>query len=224
MIYLNAALSQHFGPTELPAAVRTALGKPLRRTTALTQLALTGALACLPKDRRSMPTALLWQSTRGLREETRQLLNAVCDAVAEPMPYDFLASQPALAAVQIQPYLPGLQTATHFPLDRAEHTQWALLISLASHWLKAGRHAQVLCAHLDVHEGVCSGHWLSLSAQPLENSPASIHLNLTTEASVCPDTPEFPHRLTSWLNTAAVPGLHLQSPAAPRLAVEFVRI
>jgi hypothetical protein len=36
------------------------------------------------------------------------------------MPYDFLASQPAIAAAQIQPFLPGLQSATHFPLD----TEW----------------------------------------------------------------------------------------------------
>ena len=45
MIFLNAAFTQHFTPDALPTAVRTALGKPLRRAAALTQLALLGAFA-----------------------------------------------------------------------------------------------------------------------------------------------------------------------------------
>jgi hypothetical protein len=35
------------------------------------------------------------------------------------MPYDFLATQPALAAAQIQAFLPGLQSASHLPLNNA---------------------------------------------------------------------------------------------------------
>ena len=45
MITLTKALSQSFAPADLPAAVRAALGKPLRRAAPLTQLALVGALA-----------------------------------------------------------------------------------------------------------------------------------------------------------------------------------
>ena len=99
MIHLDTAFSQQFVPTELPAAVRAALGKPLRRAAALTQLALLGAFAALPAERRALPTALLWQSTSGPRLETLTLLAEICEAGGEPMPYDFLATQPALAAV-----------------------------------------------------------------------------------------------------------------------------
>ena len=54
MIFLNAAFTQHFTPDALPTAVRTALGKPLRRAAALTQLALLGAFAALPAERRKV--------------------------------------------------------------------------------------------------------------------------------------------------------------------------
>ncbi|MBK6357247.1 MAG: hypothetical protein IPF44_11245 [Betaproteobacteria bacterium] len=117
MISLTTTLSQSFAPANLPAAVRAALGKPLRRAAPLTQLALVGALACLPAERRTLPTTLLWQSTSGPRLETLTLLEEVCGGSAEPMPYDFLATQPAIAAAQIQSFLPGLQTAMHLPLD-----------------------------------------------------------------------------------------------------------
>ena len=103
MIYLTTPLSQQFSPEALAAAVRAALGKPLRRAAPLTQLALVGALACLPEDRRHQPTALLWQSTSGPRAETQVLLREICSGSGEPMPYDFLATQPTIAAAQIRP-------------------------------------------------------------------------------------------------------------------------
>ena len=64
MIFVNAVLSQQYRPQTLSAAVRSALGKPLRRAAAMTQLALVGAVACIPVERRHLPSALLWQSTR----------------------------------------------------------------------------------------------------------------------------------------------------------------
>ena len=102
MAYLNAPISQHFAAKELPIAVRSALGKPLRRAAALTQLALVGSLASLAENRRHQPTALLWQSTSGPRAETLALLQEVCIGSGEPMPFDFLAIQPAIAAAQSQ--------------------------------------------------------------------------------------------------------------------------
>ena len=224
MIYLNAVLSQQHAPDKLPAAVRAALGKPLRRAAALTQLALIGALACLPKARRQLPTALLWQSTSGPRLETLTLLDEVCNGQAEPMPYDFLASQPAIAAAQIQPFLPGLQSATHFPLDTEGAANWSLLITLASNWLDEGRYAQVLCAHLDSWAETVTGHWLALSTECLENTAASLHIRSTNFPAVQPDTPDFPAHLAHWLQQPASPMLHLQSTATRALAVEFARI
>ncbi|MBU1363256.1 MAG: hypothetical protein KKE51_05470 [Gammaproteobacteria bacterium] len=224
MINLAAVLSQSFAPAELPAAVRAVLGKPLRRAAPLTQLALVGALACLPAERRALPTALLWQSTSGPRLETLTLLDEVCAGSAEPMPYDFLATQPAIAAAQIQSFLPGLQTAMHLPLDREGVANWSLLLSLAIVWLNEGRCAQVLCAQLDHAIDVASGHWLALSRAPLENSPASLQLAKGAASESLPDTPDLPARLAKWLAGNGSPTLSLHSPVAMKLTVEFTRL
>ena len=224
MIFLNAVLSQQHAPGKLPAAVRTTLGKPLRRAAPLTQLALVGALACLPKERRRLPTALLWQSTSGPRLETLTLLEEVCHGSAEPMPYDFLATQPAIAAAQIQPFLPGLQSATHFPLDAEGATNWSLLLTLASNWLNEGRYTQVLCAHLDSWAESANAHWLALGSTALEDSPANLHIRTMNYSAALPDTPDFPAALADWLAQPASRLLHLQSSTTPRLAVEFAQI
>ena len=224
MIYLNAVLSQHHTLASLPLAVRAALGKPLRRAAPLTQLALVGALACLPAERRHLPTALLWQTTSGPRQETLVLLDEVCHGPAEPMPYDFLATQSAIAAAQIQPFLPGLCSATHLPLDTSGTAQWAMLLALADNWLGEGRYAQVLCAHLDRLAESADGHWLCLSREPLEKSPASLQMGTTPLPDARPDTPDFPAHLVHWLEQTDSPALHLLSPIAPWLAVEFARL
>lgn len=224
MISLTAVLSQHFAPADLPAAVRAVLGKPLRRAAPLTQLALVGALACLPAERRALPTALLWQSTSGPRLETLTLLDEVCTGSAEPMPYDFLATQPAIAAAQIQSFLPGLQTAMHLPLDSQGVANWSLLLSLAIVWLNEGRCEQVLCAQLDHATDVASGHWLALSRAPLEKAPAGLHLAEDTARDALPDTPDFPARLAEWLAGNDGPTLSLHSPVAMKLTVEFTRL
>jgi hypothetical protein len=146
--------------------VRAALGKPLRRAAPLTQLALLGALACLPAEHRQQPSALLWQSTSGPRQETLTLLEEVCLGAGEPMPYDFLATQPAIAAAQIQPFLPGLQLCHALPARQRGNSQLvAAAQSRQLNWLDEARYAQVLCAHLDSSPDGASGHWLSPESQ-----------------------------------------------------------
>lgn len=224
MIHLHAIVNQHNTPDTLPAAIRAALGKPLRRAAGLTQLALLGALVCLPTGRRALPTALLWQSTSGPRQETLTLLDETCAGAGEPMPYDFLATQPAIAAAQIQPFLPGLRSAMHIPLDTAGLANWSLLLALAANWLAEGRYAQVLCAHLDHGPAAADGHWLVVGGAALENSPARLHFGKLDSSAGLPDTPDFPARLAAWLEQPASPTQHLLSPANPRLAVEFTRL
>ena len=224
MAYLNAPISQRFTAEELPAAVRTALGKPLRRAAALTQLALVGSLAALPENHRHLTTALLWQSTSGPRDETLELLQEVCIGSGEPMPFGFLAIQPAIAAAQIQPFLPGLQTASYFPLDTVGKAQWSLLLNMALNWLAEGRYAQVLCAHLDLTPNGAESHWLALSQQPLENSLIKLQLTSIANQNTLPDTPDFPQHLNHWLQQPNTNVLNLQSPAAYRQALEFTRL
>ncbi len=224
MVYVNAVLNQHFRPMQLPVAVRSALGRPLRRAAALTQLALLGALAGLPEDRRDLPAALLWQSTSAPRLKTPRLLGEVCPATAEPMPYDFLATQSAIAAAQIQPFLPGLKSAMHLPLDSEGEANWSLLLALALAWLNEERFAQVLCAQLDHWADSVSGHWLVLSGTPLENSAARLQLSGTVSPATLPDTPDFPVRLCQWLKNGSGMTLSLESSAGPRRVLEFARL
>ena len=221
MSHLHACLSQIFTPAELADAVRATLGKPLRRAAALTQLALVGALGCLPPERRKLPTLLLWQSTSGPRQETLALLDEM-DEGGEPMPYDFLATQPAIASAQIQPYLPGLIAASHCPLNVDGQAHWTTLLMLADQWLAAGRCQQVLCAQIDAWGNEVNGHWLLLSKEALENPPARLHLVENTAAGH-PDQPELPSQLADWL-AGETPALRLQAPAGFRQTVEFVRL
>lgn len=224
MIFVKAVLSQQYLPQTLSAAVRTAIGKPLRRAAALTQIGLVGALACIPENRRHLPTALFWQSTSGPRQETLTLLDEVCDGECEPLPYDFLATQPAIAAARIQPFLPGLQSAAYFPLDTEGEAHWSLLIALASNCLDEGRHAQVLCAHLDSWSESAAGHWLALAGASPDSALASLRIRPMNLPDALPDTPGFPLHLASWLTQAPTTTLVLQSPLAPMLAVEIARI
>ena len=106
MIFLNAAFTQHFAPEALPNEVRTALGKPLRRAAALTQLALLGAFAALPAERRRLPTVLLWQSTTGPRQETLTLLDE-----AEQVPVRGVACQRGAARLELPPTLVEIAAA-----------------------------------------------------------------------------------------------------------------
>ncbi|HLO63950.1 MAG TPA: hypothetical protein VK165_13405, partial [Azonexus sp.] len=224
MAFLNALVSQEFVPETLAAKVRAAVGKPLRRAAALTQLALLGACACLSDEQRRQPTILLWQSTSGPRQETLNLLDEVCLGGAEPMPYDFLATQPALAAAQIQPFLPGLQLAMHLPQDSETSANWSTLLALAGLWLEQGRCAQVLCAQLDHWAESATGQWLALGAQPLENTLARLQIGGVAGIASQPDTPDLPARLNEWLSAGETSSFSLRSATNPRLAVEFARL
>lgn len=71
-IALRHRLCQRLPVVELAAAVRRATGQPLRRAAPLSQLAVAGALSCLPDNAAGQPLALLWQSTYGPRAEKRR--------------------------------------------------------------------------------------------------------------------------------------------------------
>ncbi|MDE2440033.1 MAG: hypothetical protein KGP14_03335 [Betaproteobacteria bacterium] len=224
MAFLNALVTQKFAPEALAAEIRAAVGKPLRRAAPLTQLALLGASASLCDEQRRQPTILLWQSTSGPRQETLNLLNEVCLGGAEPMPYDFLATQPTLAAAQIQPFLPGLRSAMHLPLDSEISSNWSTLLVLANLWLEQGRCTQVLCAQLDHWTDAATGQWLALGALPLENSLARLQIGEVAGTDNNPDTTDLPVRLNEWLTAGETLSYSLRPATNPRLAVEFARL
>lgn len=222
MIAVTAAFEQSFAsPAELAAAVKASLGKSLRRPSGLTQLAIVGALACLPPERRSLPTALLWQTASGPRAEATVLLQEARGA-GEPMPYDFLASQPAIAVATLMPWLPGLVAATHWPQPATDVASWGPLLALAIDGLAAGRYAQVLCAHLDSWDESAQGRWLLLESgakMPL----AGLRLVENDGEATLEDMPALPGRLADWIASGTQNPVTLRMPAGYRQTVEFAR-
>lgn len=223
MIAVAAAFEQSFAlPGELAAATKATIGKSLRRPSGLTQLALVGALACLPPEKRALPTALLWQTASGARAETAVLLEEARGA-GEPMPYDFLATQPAIAVATLMPWLPGLAVATHWPQPTTDTAAWGPLLALAIQGLAGGRYAQVLCAHLDTWDDVAHGRWLLLTTDA-ENPLAGVRLAEQGGPAHLADTPELPGRLRHWLTENASETARIRMPAGYRQQVEFVRL
>jgi len=201
MSRIFALLSQHYPPDALGGAVRALTGKAMRRTARLHQLAVLGALACLPPARRELPTAWLWQSCSGPREETQTLLREICHGDGEPMPYDFLATQPALAAPQLREFVPGLQMASHFPLASEGVSDWGMLLQQADDLLCQGPYVQVLCAQLDSWPGDCAGHWLALAADDDVGVERLAGMAMTAERGTrtLVDGPDLPPRLLAAL-------------------------
>ncbi len=224
MIFLNAAFTQHFHsgcpadryphcPRQAPAPrCRTNPTGPARRL-------CRAAGRAPPATHRPAR-----ESTTGPRQETLALLDEVCNGPSEPMPYDFLATQPALAAAQIQPFLPGLQAASHVPLDNGSSANWHLLLALAGEWLRTGCYAQALCAQLDHQPEMASGHWLSLSTDATPGALATVARQSAPLGAPQADVPDLPARLNDWLGQAGPATCHLESPAAPGLTVGLARL
>lgn len=225
MIYLRQLVRQQHSASALPAEVRRLLGKPLRRSTPLAQLAVAGVFASLPDAALGMPLAMIWQSSTGLQAETLVILDEVCNASCEPMPYDFLACQPAMVAAQINALLPSLQTTSHLPLEDASHCQWGTSLALASLWLQEGRYPQVLCGCLEITDNLARGDWLLLATSPGDTPLATMHQSDSAASETVTDSPDFPARLEILLAQPAGSDrrLRLQSPALPKLTVEFAR-
>lgn len=221
MSFVVATASLHYTPAELAAAARHAAGSGLRRAGDLTRLALLAALAAIPQARRNQPTALFWQTTSGPRRETEHLLATLRSGDGEPLPYDFLATQPALAAVQIQPWLPGLAAASATPLERTGAASWALLLADALAWTAARPGSQALCAHLDAWGERAEAHALLVAADPGEAPLARIAPVTASTLPPIADLPELPAMLPA--QVAAGTGCALAAPAGLALALEFVR-
>lgn len=223
MTCIVAARSLRHASGDLGTAVRTVANPGLRRAGGLTRLALLAALDTLVPERCCLPTALLWQTTSGPRAETQAFLAAMRDGDGEPLPYDFLATQPALAAVQLRPWLPGLCHASHAPLTVDGPTQWSFLLAEALTWLERYPGGQALCAHLDVWEDAAEAHCLLVAADPAPAALARIVLATAVSGAdiVLADTPDLPERLPAALAHARC---RLAPPTGTRLALEFVRL
>jgi hypothetical protein len=76
------------------------------------------------------------------------------------MPYDFLATQPAMAAAQIQAFLPGLQSAMPPAAEQRRAANWALLLTLAIVATNRPLHPGAPAPSSITSREIASGHWL----------------------------------------------------------------
>ena len=118
----------------------------------------------------------------------------------------------------------GRTRSGHAAASSDTGADWHLLLTLAATWLAEGRYARVLCAQLDHWCEQASGHWLSLTADQLETSQASLQITSQAFDDAHADRPDFPVALAGWLEAGKPSTLTLRSPAQPALAVEFARL
>lgn len=198
----------------LAAEFQQATGRPLRRAGNLAAMALLACRRCTqserwPQDqpRGALPTLLLWHTPSVIAEEAERLLTTMLDDQEAIMPFDFLASQPALLGVTLHPHFPELSNAICMPWVDEEGTEiWQRSVLLAAHWLAENACQRVVCVHLERDTGGLQAYALSLSLQ--DRGPqaiADLQLGQTRAAVETIAARDFVPRLTRWLQT---PGLH----------------
>lgn len=148
--------------------VRAALPAPLRRAGAQVELCVAGAHACmaaLPANAAPAgPVGLLWNSRAGGRFATAQVLEELCLRGEDVLPFDFLATQPALAAIPLQQAIPALESALYMPWTGDDALRWPRLLELAASDLLRGRHRLMLCGTVEPGDTVHRCRWIALAA------------------------------------------------------------
>lgn len=145
---------------QLATELRRVSGLALRRTGNMAALALLACLRCTPRHSASVdpsapPTLVLWHSGSLVAEETTELMRTMIEDDQGVMPFNFLASQPALLGLTLQPHLGAeLVDAIYLPWPDDQGADiWPRSLQLAALWLREGRCARVLCLRLDRAEG-----------------------------------------------------------------------
>ncbi len=168
-LHLLATASLRIQRYALATEFQQATGRALRRTGVLPALAL---LACLratqgetwTKPRQALPTLLLWHTRSVITEEATPLLRMMIEDQEALMPYDFLASQPALMGVNLQAHFPELSQAICLPwVDEAGTECWQRALLLAAHSLREQSCQRVICLQLDRDDTHLQAQALSLT-------------------------------------------------------------
>ncbi len=165
---LLADLTLDLDPPALRQRVREAVGAPLRRAGAQVELTVTGVHACLaalPADAPRGSTGVLWTSRAGVRAATATVLDELCLRKEPPLPFDFLATQAALAAIPLQQLLPTLDAALYLPWTGDEALRWPRMLQLAALQLGRGQHALVLCGTVEPGDATHRCRWVALAPE-----------------------------------------------------------
>jgi len=212
----------HVERAALAAEFQQATGRPLRRAGSLATMALLACRRCTQRERwpqdqprGALPTLLLWHAPSVIAEEAARLLTMMLDGQEAIMPFDFLASQPALVGVTLHPHFPELSNAICMPwVDEEGREIWQRTLLLAAHWLAENTCQRVLCVQLERESSGLQAHALSLSLQ--DRGPpaiATLQLGPASAAGQTVAAGDFVPRLTRWLQTPAQDPLLLDGDA-----------
>jgi hypothetical protein len=160
---ISAPLEQRFDAAALLALARRQSAVPLRRAGALTELVIAGVAACLA-GRPDRSTIVLWGSSIGARAAGIRVVTDVVLAREAPFPFDFLATQPILAAPLLQRSFPCIESALYQPWAGDVERCWQRMRTLAATFLQAGRHARALCGQVEPGKDEHIGRWQVLES------------------------------------------------------------
>ncbi len=200
---LTALACLNLSPAELGAALRALLGQPLRRAGSFGKLCVAGALTCAG-DSAKRTTALLWSSAFGAHAEVNAVLQALANG-EEPMPFDFIATLPAVSAVHAAQHAPAIKFGVFMPASAEAPQTWPHLLQLALLWLDERRCDQVLCGWVEeavpeVSNVLPASHWLALTRSGIAEAPFA---TLREDDSTLPGTAlpgaAFIPALQTWL-------------------------
>jgi hypothetical protein len=153
-----------FDSAALSNLARQHASVPLRRAGALVELVIVGLASTLDRQP-DISTIVLYGSHTGIIAAGNRLVSCIEIAREMVYPFDFLASQPIVAAIALQKSFPCIENALYqpWPGDVAVHWQQAKTLAIA--WLQAGRCARVVCGQVEPDEsgeGKHIGRWQTL--------------------------------------------------------------
>ncbi|GHU14107.1 hypothetical protein AGMMS50225_25300 [Betaproteobacteria bacterium] len=149
---------QRFDSATLAARARARCSTPLRRAGVLTELLIAGVAACLGDDARGS-TVVLWGSRGGVRDACIRVVSDIALAGEAPLPFDFLATQPVLAAIPLQQSFPCIESVLYQPWTQDAALHWQRLLQLGEAWLASGRSKRVLCGVIEPGDHEHTGQW-----------------------------------------------------------------
>ena len=149
---------------DLSALARQRSTVPLRRAGPMTELIVVGVADYLA-GLSERPTMVLWGSENGARAAGDRVVSSIVLDREAPFPFDFLATQPIVAAIALQKNFPFIDNALNQPGANNPELRWHQMQTLATAWLRADRFARVLFGWIKpgVHEHF--GRWQMLELQ-----------------------------------------------------------
>ncbi len=145
---ISAMREHRFDTPTLSALARRYASVPLRRAGPLFELVIVGLAESLDKQP-DMPTVVLWGSHTGITSAGGRLVSCIEIAKEPVFPFDFLASQPIVAAIALQKSFPCIENALYQPWPGDMEIHWQRARTLAAAWLRAGRCMRVICGQAE---------------------------------------------------------------------------